>query len=199
MRKLLFLTMMSALSVMPVLAADRSQALLKELDARVAALGDYRVAFEVRAEGNVSTGTYSVSGDRYHMHTDGYDVLSDGVTSWEVNHADREVLVDRVDPSSGNILTNPTRAFNFAPETFESAMQGGEIVLTPREKGGSLKSIVLRLDPETGLPAELRYRQEGLQGEVVVRILRVSKGLPADTHFTFDKVRWKDYEVVDFR
>jgi outer membrane lipoprotein-sorting protein len=187
------------LFVLPVFAANPAQEALKRMAARIDALGDYQAAFEVRAEGNVVAGTYAVSGDRYYMHTAEYDVMSDGRTRWEVNHADKEVSVDAVDLRAGNILTNPTRAFDFAPEAFVSTIRGENVVLTPRDGASAVRSIEVVTSPATGLPAEVRYRQEGLQGEVVVRIVSLKKGLPAGAAFTLDKTKFSGYEVLDFR
>ena len=198
MRKLL-LVFAAFLLPLAAWAADPSQEALKRLAARVDALGDYHAVFEVRAEGNVISGTYAVSGDRYNMHTTDYDVFSDGRTRWEVNHTDREVSVDAVDLRAGNVLYNPTRAFDFAPEVFESAMHGDNVVLTPLDRTSAVRSIEVVVSPTTGLPAEVRYRQEGLQGEVVMKISSLKKGLPEDVAFTLNKTEYIDYEILDFR
>lgn len=207
MRKLIYVLCASfaAVSAIDSAYADgRSEQILRQLAAKIEALGDYGANFEVRAEGNVAAGTYAVSGARYYMHTEELDVVCDGKTRWEINHVDKEVLVDGVNPDDGNILSNPTRAFDFAPDVFDSAYKGSEgdaevVVLTPRDKGGSLKSITLKIGASSGLPEEIRYRQEGLQGEVVVAITRIARGVPAAVRFTFDKAAHKGYEVVDFR
>ncbi len=133
------------------------------------------------------------------MHTAEYDVFSDGRTRWEVNHADREVSVDAVDLRAGNILTNPTRAFDFAPEVFTSAIKGGNVLLTPRDEVSAVRSIEVVVSPTTGLPIEVRYRQDGLQGEVVVKIFGLKKGLSEDVKFSFDTAKAGGYEVLDFR
>jgi hypothetical protein len=193
------LIIIGVLFVLPVFAASPAQEALARLSERIEALGDYHAVFEVRAEGNVVEGTYAVSGDRYNIHTAEYDVLSDGRTRWEVNHADREVSVDAVDLRAGNVLYNPTRAFDFAPEVFASEMKGGNVVLTPRDGMSTVKSIEVAASRATGLPEEVRYRQEGLQGEVVVRIVSLRRGLPEGTAFRFDGAKFSGYEVLDFR
>ncbi len=188
-----------ALLPLAVWADATSQQALERLSERIEALGDYHAVFEVRAEGNMVEGTYAVSGDKYNIHTAEYDVISDGRTRWEVNHIDREVSVDAVDLRAGNILYNPTRAFDFAPEVFVSVMKGGNVVLTPRDKGSAIESIEVVVSPATGLPDEVRYRQDGLQGEVVVKIVGLKKGLPEEVAFGFDKGKYNGYEVLDFR
>lgn len=182
-----------------VAGAAGPQDVLRQLAARMDALGDYHAEFEIVAEDGVRTGTYSVSGDRYRMYTDGYEVVSDGRTRWEFNHIDREVSVDDVDSGAGNLFNNPTRAFEFAPEAFDGSMTQDGVLLVPRDKSTSVSSIELRISPATGLPAELKYRQEGVRGEIVVRILKLQKGLPEGVEFIIDKKKYGDYEILDFR
>lgn len=179
-------------------AQDASQA-IKELGARVKAMGDYNAEFEVRAEGRTLRGAYAVSGSRFWMHTAAYDAMSDGISRWEVNHGDKEVLIDRVDPADGNVLANPTRAFEFAPGEFSAVSRNGEIVLTPRNEHNAMQAITLVLNHSTGLPDEVRYRQDGLREEIIVKIRKIAKGLPSGTTFSFDRSKYKGYEEVDFR
>jgi outer membrane lipoprotein-sorting protein len=201
MKKLALLVALVA-TVGSAYADGRSELILRQLADRVKALGDYGARFEVAAEGNVTQGLYAVSGERYNIHTGDYDVVSDGRVRWEINRADREVLVDRVNPDDRNILSNPTRAFSFAPDHFTSLYKGIEggaevVELTPREKGGALEKVVLKI--VGGLPAEIRYRQEGLQSDVVVTITEIKRGVPDGVKFGFDAKEYKGFEVVDFR
>lgn len=199
MKKILFI-LCALVTAISVRAADpQAEAAVKRLGEQVKAMGDYHADFDVKAEGRTLRGSYAVSGTRFWMHTAAYDAMSDGRTRWEVNHGDKEVLIDRVDPTDGNVLSNPTRAFDFAPEAFDAASKNGNVVLTPRNQHSGLLAITLVLAPATGLPTEVRYRQEGLKDEVVVRIRKIAKGLPAGTAFSFDRTKYKGYEEVDFR
>ncbi len=197
MKKLLLL--LAILVAVPAHADDRSKVALEQLAARMKAMGDYHAKFEISGEDSIVRGTYVVNGNRYRMNTRAYEVISDGTTRWEVNHPDKEVLVDREDSSTGNFFYNPTRAFDFAVDEFDiSARDNGTITLRPRDPVSAVQYIEVRVSPATGLPTEWRYNQEDLQ-EIVVRIIDLQKGLPRGTTFSFDKARYKGYEVVDFR
>lgn len=207
MKKLFLLIPLLCIAVST--AADtRSQSILTQLSAKIKTLGNYHARFEIEAEGNNITGVYAVSGDKYFMQTDEYKVISDGKTKYEINHYDKEVTVDRINPSDRSILSNPTRAFDFASDIFSSVYLGTQTIrgiasnmikLTPTDTKSTLKSITLAISQTSGLPVEIRYRSEGVSDEVVVRIVKIEAGMLKDAVFKFDRTDYKGYEVVDFR
>lgn len=182
---------------------------LRSMAAAVKSLGDYTVTFRLAAEGNVLAGEYTVSGTRYALNVADTEVYSDGRIRYEINHADDEILIDNVDPVSRDILTNPTRAFDFADDDF-SASGGGSrtvdgkncnlIYLTPKNRDSSIKNIELLVDRTTKLPVSISYAAEGLTGYVIVEILKMSavSAVPASL-FSPDLSLFKGYEVIDFR
>lgn len=189
-------------------AQGRSQEILKRLADKIAAMGDYHAQFEVEAEGNAIKGEYAVSGDKYYMKTSEYEVISDGKSRYEINHYDEEVLIDKSNPADRNILSNPTRAFEFAEDIFTNSYKseetdGGDAIdvveLIPTDTKTPLRRITLKVNRKTGLPAELRYLSDGLSDDVVVTIDKIGRGLTPDAVFTFDRTKFKDYEIVDFR
>lgn len=211
-RSLLKILVSSFLAVFSVTAShadERSSALLKELSAKIASLGNYHVGFTVTAEGSLSEGEYVVSGDKYYMLIEDIEVICDGKNKYEINNMDDEVIIGKVDVNEVNILSNPTRAFDFADEGFTHVYDGemtekcqacNIILLEPRGKDSSIKDIVLAIEKTTGLPYMLRYSVEGIDGEVEVFVKEFSadRKTPA-SRFTFDKKNYKGYEIIDFR
>ncbi len=203
----MFILLMVSCSL-PAAADGRADEVLRKLGERIAAMGEYTAEFEVMADGNRIEGTYAVSGDRYYMLTDEYEVVSDGKTRWEINHYDEEVLIDAADPEDRNILSNPTRAFEFAPDIFTSLYVGerehdGQTVdiveLKPLEIKSPLLRVTIVVGRRSGLPLELRYLSDGLSEDVVVRMVEIRPGLPGDAAFSFDRSKYKGYDIVDFR
>lgn len=202
--KKLFFAIPFMLCALTVSADGRSEDILAKLAAKIASLGEYNASFEVEAEGNRLRGQYAVSGDRYYMKTALYEVVCDGNTKWEINHEDEEVVIDNVNPADRDILSNPTRAFDFAGDIFRSAYRGAEgeadvVELTPVDTRSPLLRVTLRIDRRTGLPTELRYLSVGLSEDVVIRIAKLEPGLFQGAAFTFDKSKYKDYDIIDFR
>lgn len=188
---------------MPAVADGRSDGVLARLSEKLRTWKSYSASFEVEAEGNEISGFYAVDGDKYYMVTDGYKVICDGRVRYEINHNDEEVIVDYADPDDRNILSNPTRAFEFAGDQFTGVYsQEGEldvVALTPRNGASALERITLKISRGKGVPVSISYLSEGLSDEVLVTITGFGQGYPKDSEFTFDKNRYKGYEVIDFR
>ncbi len=193
---------------LPAAADGRADEVLRKLGERIAEMGEYTAEFEVVAEGNRITGTYAVSGNRYYMQTDEYEVVSDGKTRWEINHYDEEVVIDYADPEDRNILSNPTRAFEFAPDIFSSLYVGEReydgatadvVELKPLDVKSTLLRVTVVVGRRSGMPVELRYLSDGLSEDVVVRMVGIGAGLPEGAAFSFDRTKYKGYDIVDFR
>lgn len=206
----IFLTF--ALSVLPVFASyadERSSELLKELSEKIASLGNYHVGFTVHAEGNTSEGEYVISGDKYYIRVDDIEEICDGKNKYEINHADEEVVIDKVNTKEVGILSNPAKMFDFADESFTHSYEGemtekcqacNFILLQPRDKNTSVKNIVLAIEKATGLPFMLKYSVEGLNGEIEIFVDKITADRKTpDSRFNFDKKEYKGYEMIDFR
>ena len=193
---------------LPAAADGQADDVLRKLAEKIASMGEYTAGVDVSAENKRIAGNYSVSGAKYYMQTDEYEVICDGKTRWEINHYDEEVLIDNADPEDRNVLSNPTRAFEFAPDIFSSLYVGelerdGQTVdiveLKPLDPKSSLLRITLIIERRGGLPVELRYLSDGLSEDVVVRMVKIEHGLPRDAAFSFDQSKYKGYDIVDFR
>lgn len=206
--KHLFLTLALTCAVLWPAAADNlSESILRHVASTLREYGDYEVRFTVSAEGmGTTSGEYAVSGDRYRIRIRQQEQFSDGKNRYEIYDADREVVIDRIDTSTHDLFTNPTRAFDFAPEEFDSIYKGREKVgrkeadvvrLTPRNAHAAQGTITLYFDATTGLPLRIDYDYQGEQ--ITVTLNRITpKAIDAST-FVFDPTRYADYEIIDFR
>lgn len=181
---------------------------LQAMAAAVKGLGNYTVSFRVTAEGNSAAGEYTVSGSRYYMSMGDIEIYSDGRVRYEVDHFDEEVLIDRVDPNDRNILSNPTRAFDFAEDSFistykgvmnESGRQYDVVELKPRDSDASVRNIELTVDKTTRLPHSISYLADGISGFIIVEVLRIgaAPNVP-ESLFSPDMSNFGDYEIIPF-
>ena len=70
---------------------------------------------------------------------------------------------------------------------------------TPKTKGAGYRSIRLLLDPQSGLPVGIDYDTDGA-GTVEIKISKITPDIAvAPDQFTFDKKKYKDVEIIDFR
>lgn len=210
MKKTLSILLLSIFTVVvPATAQDDAGRQLRAMAAAVKALGDYSVSFKLTAEGNTLVGEYTVSRDRYSLNVGDAEVYSDGRTRYEINHSDDEILIDILDPEARDILSNPTRAFDFADDEFTSTYGGTTTVsgkayhvvhLVPRDRDSSIRNVELLIDRTTNLPFSISYAADGLGGYVVVELLRIgAAGALPDSLFSPDLTLFRGYEVIDFR
>ena len=147
-------------AVFSVQADNRPQAVLKQLTAALGALEGYSVVFEVHTDGDVVPGYYEVSGDNYYMHVNGQEVYGDAEFRYEIDPDRKEVVIDRVDLTSHNLLNNPTRAFDFIDGEYAASLlseKGSTAVirLTPLR----IQSAVGQIGPFAADGSDLRNRR----------------------------------------
>ena len=148
------------------------------------------------------TGYMMVDGDSYYITLGIMEVYSDGKLRYEINNDRKEVTEDRVNLASHDLLTNPTRAFDFAPEEFDIALRfshNGEIAsleFTPREKSLGVTAISLALVSEGDrvYPSQIAYDYDGDIVCITLAMVDIrDKRLPR-----WDAQLYKAYDIVSF-
>lgn len=177
---------------------------LKQLEASMGERYAYTLAVAVQTgDSDVQlSGCVMVEGDSYYMSLEAMEVYSNGKLRYEINNERKEVTEDRVNLMSHDLLTNPTRAFSFAPEEFDVELafsQNDEIariVLTPRDRGYGITAIELALVREGGRvsPKQIAYDYDG--DSVVISLREYDDKawvLP-----TWNEANYKAYDIVSF-
>ncbi len=211
MKRILLVIAAAVLSVGGAMADEKSNVLLSALAGKAAAWGDYRVEFMVSIDADTVNGSYEVSGDSYHVVTPDIVLYCDGTTKWEVNLLDREVAIDRVDPTDRTVMGNPTRLFDFLDGSYSHryvgpALIGGvaceriELQETAPATGTEGQTIDLYLSTTTGLPVRVGYTIGFLSTEATVDVVRITPQITLDrTAFSYSPGRYSGYEIIDFR
>ena len=162
------------------------------------AMKSYTVTFEVAGDDFTAAGSYAVEGDCYYMRVGEAEAYCDGTARWEVDPAKREVVIDAVDLSSRNLLSNPTRAFDFLDDAFRSELLPSEgplyrLRLTPTDKGAVMSSITVDVTAG-GEPRKVVYDLDGDTIRIDIRKIEPT----ADVR-RFDAAAYPDFELIDFR
>ena len=190
-------------------AGDSATKLLSSLSERIDKFHNYRVVFQADAEGGEINGIYLVSGHKFRIAAGDFDIIGDGSARYEINHALEEILIDNMDTTDINILSNPVKAFEFLAAGFIPSY-GGQVVvdgaecdlveLQPASEELAVASIELYISRSTGLPVQISYLIDGLDGKVNVKIeeFKEINDLSSD-ELRFDRSKYRDYEIVDFR
>ncbi len=191
-----------------VRADGKSSALLGRIMTALAAYGDYEVLFTVSAEGMEDIeGGYTVSGASYRIDVGSEVHISDGASRWEISHGNREVVIDRADMGGSNVFTNPSRAFEFAEDQFDSRWAGSIIradgkcdiiELKPAGQAYVNMSVTLYVDRTTGLPSAVEYDSDGQRVSIAITAIRDLDAADSSL-FSFDRTEYIDYEIIDFR
>jgi outer membrane lipoprotein-sorting protein len=193
------------LCVANALAQDNdAKALIGRLSEQMRSMENYEVSFAVKSGDQKIKGYYAVSGEKYYISIGDAEVFCDGGARYEVNAQNKEVTVDAVDTKSHNILTNPTRAFDFIDGEFNFTTVGTEngittVKLTSTAENAALGVIFVALDTATAQPRSLTYDVDGAQ--IIIEIASIDEltGMVDISMFTFDKNNYRGYEIVDFR
>ncbi|MBR2932424.1 MAG: outer membrane lipoprotein carrier protein LolA [Rikenellaceae bacterium] len=183
---------------------DSAKVLIGRLSEKIRAMENYEVEFNVKSGDQTIKGYYAVSGEKYYISIGDAEVYCDGSARYEVNPQNKEVTVDAVDTKSHNILTNPTRAFDFIDGEFTFATVGvadgaTTIKLTSTAENAALGTIFVTIDNATAQPRSLTYDVDGDQIVVEIASLDEMVGMVDISMFTFDKGNYRGYEIVDFR
>ena len=183
---------------------DSAKVLIGRLSEKIRAMENYEVEFNVKSGDQTIKGYYAVSGEKYYISIGDAEVYCDGGARYEVNPQNKEVTVDAVDTKSHNILTNPTRAFDFIDGEFTFATVGSAdgattVKLTSTAENAALGTIFVTIDNATAQPRSLTYDVDGDQIVVEIASLDEMVGMVDISMFTFDKGNYRGYEIVDFR
>jgi hypothetical protein len=170
MRKIIFVIV--AICMATTLSAQTTaKEWVKQLENSMGERYAYTLNVAVKTGDSKTTlsGRVMVEGDSYYMSLETMEVYSNGKLRYEVNNERKEVTEDRVDLTSHDLLTNPTRAFKFAPEEFKMTLKFSQndeiagIVLTPRDKDYGITAILLYLvrEGDKVYPKQIAYDYDG--------------------------------------
>lgn len=198
MRKLVLLALVLSFALSAA-ADEKSKSMLQRVAQYVEALGAYDAEFKVVAGDYKATGEYSVAGDAYYISLDAAEVYSDGKVRYEVDHNREEINVDNVDLTSRNVLDNPTRCFDFVDAGYESdvyAETGDSKTIHLRSTDPAIEGdIYLTMNAASGRPERLEYKL--YDDVIVVDVVSLDKRKAKVE--SFDKTKYKEYEIIDFR
>ena len=198
MRRVIF-SALALLVCVSAVADEQSKTALQRVAHYVEALGAYDAKFKVAAGDYTTEGSYAVSGDNYYITLDEAEVYSDGKVRYEVDHNREEVNVDNVDLTSRNVLDNPTRCFDFVDSGYESDMfeqNGSQLTIHLRSTDAAIEGdIYLTIDAASARPQRLEYKL--YDDIIVVDVISLEKRKTKIN--SFDKSKYKDYEIIDFR
>ena len=189
---------------LPAMAQTAAREWLDRLDASLGAryaMQLYVALGEVRNVADQFSGYFIVDGDAYYMNLGTMEVYSDGKLRYEVNNERKEVTEDRVNLEAVDLLSNPTRAFDFVDEEYDVRVVSvvgdvATIELKPKSADLGITAILLTLQREgkSVIPTLICYDYEG--DEIRIELTMVdatSAPMPR-----WDAKSYRAYDIVSF-
>ncbi len=182
-------------------AQSTASEVLAQMQAAIGKLGSYKAFFTVETAGTSTDGSYWVDGGRYYITTGDVEVYGDAAQKYEVINSRREVVVDKVDTTRTDILSNPSQAFaalssEFTVESFTAGNAEWTLRLKAKDASSPVKSLRLSLRRTDVLPVRLEY---GTASELITIKLRKVEPLNSASMRGFEKSAYVGYEMIDFR
>lgn len=173
-------------------------ALNKSLGSRYA-LG-VTVVVGTGAESTTLYGSIKVDGDAYYLMLGNMEVYSDGKLRYEINNERKEVTEDRVNLESRDLLSNPTRAFEFLESEFKATISenihnGAILKLVPKQSS-DIKAVYVSVVWKDNriIPLAIKYDYDGEE----VSIALVMADAQSAVLPRWDKNNYRTYDIVSF-
>lgn len=181
-------------------SVDRAAELVAQLSQNVRSLGNYSVRFTVTVGDYCASGNYTVGGERYALTLGSIEVYGDAECRYEVETSRREVVIDKVDTTTQNLLNNPVSAFDFIGEEYDAVCLAEDahravVRLTPRHPQEQSGSVEVAIDTRTALPKSITYLPSGEPIEIVIDHIGTAEAPPAH----FEQSKYEGFEIIDFR
>jgi hypothetical protein len=185
-------------------SAQGAEELLTKLDNSLGERYAMHITVKMSDQANGDTnlnGYFMVEGDAYYITLGVMEVYSDGKLRYEINNERKEVVEDRVNLESCDLLSNPTRAFTFVPKEFSSEVVSRAdnrvvVRLTPKSEAMGIDSIELTLE-ESGskvLPVAICYDYDGDKVSIALAMADTADmELPR-----WSKSAYRAYDIVSF-
>ena len=158
----------------------------------------YVLFMQVEAYGEQMNGYFMVEDDSYYIQLGIMEVYSDGKLRYEVNNERKEVIEDRVNLDSRDLLTNPTRAFAFVEEEFTASIDeiihNGAILKFVPKQSADIAAVYLSVLWRDGriIPMAIKYDYDGEEVLIALVMADVESAiLPrwrASAYKTYDMV-----------
>lgn len=160
----------------------------------------YALYMKVDAYGEKINGYFMVDKDSYYIQLGTMEVYSDGKYRYEINNERKEVTEDRVNLESRDLLSNPTRAFEFLDSEFKATISenihnGAILKLVPKQSSDITAVYVSVVWKDNRIiPLAIKYDYDGEE----VSIALVMADAQSAVLPRWDKNNYKTYDIVSF-
>lgn len=171
---------------------------LQSLTQTIEQMGSYSVEFSIEVDGFSQGGEYSVSGsgddDLYQLNIATQTIVGNNRERTIYDGTNMEMIIERVDPSTPMIMSNPIAAFTSLDRLFDYRVverNENNVTLELRPKDNNIVESV-ELELSDNLPRKITYRADGEELTIVIKSF--TKGATENSEPSSD-----GYKVIDLR
>jgi outer membrane lipoprotein-sorting protein len=151
-----------------------------------------------------TSGTLSVSSEKFRMDMSGKLIIYDGNARYSLLKKEKEVIIETPNPMHDGILADPSAIFSINPKDFNvkeisNANKITTLELTPKQNGMLFEKITLGIQKSTLFPQQIiYYSNDGQVMSLIINDFKANVQYAADA-FIFNVQQYPDAEVVDLR
>ncbi len=182
-------------------SADTPAAELQQVADRIGRASGITADFTLTSGGHSVNGSLKSQGKKFALLTPTSSTWYDGSSMTVYTSASREATIWT--PSGSELAeSNPLLYLGMAKNYNVASATGGKgekvLVLTPRRRGGNVKSIRLTINASTMLPKAMEITAGGRRTTITIRKLNLGSKIDAGA-FTFPKSRYPGVKITDLR
>lgn len=200
---LLLAGVLSAFGTLIYGAQPTASSVVAKMTAAMKKSPSLEATFTVWNNGNSSSGSMTIAGQKFHLSTPQMKVWFDGKTQWAYSPSARECNVTEPTPEEV-AQTNPLSILsavtgNFNMKLLKSSATEQRIELTPKRKSADFASAILVVNPANGLPREITVKDSrGTSTTIRITSIKAGKQMAIGA-FRFNPAQFRGVEVVDLR
>ena len=157
--------------------------------------------FTLTSGGHSVSGTLQAQGKKFALLTPATSTWYDGATMTVYSSASREATVwtpTEAELAESNPLLYISMTKDFKVSYGKVGENEKELVLTPRRRGGSVKSVRITIGTMTRLPKAIAIEAGGGSTKISISKLNVGNKFAAGV-FTFPKSKYPGVKITDLR
>ena len=160
----------------------------------------YALYMKVEAYSEKMNGYFLVEDDSYYIQLGTMEVYCDGKYRYEINNERKEITEDWVNHDSRDLLSNPTRAFEFLEEEFTSSISetihnGAILKLVPKQSSDITAIYVTVVWRDNRIiPLAVKYDYDGEE----VLIALVMADAQSAVMPRWSRNAYRTYDMVSF-
>ena len=110
---------------------------------------NYEFAYRVSGVKSVGNGTVDIQGNAYHMLGNGVEIFCDGTSTWVIDEAAGEVVIESADSQDAGYMANPVIMLMNIDDIASSYKVDGNTITLELSDGSSLEIKVKNMIPSS--------------------------------------------------